>query len=139
MRVVLDTNVVVSALLWGGTPYRLLQQAVDGNIELFTSPTLVAELGKILARPHLAVKLAEQRTSIEELTALYLDFACLVSPLSTPRVVPDDPDDDHVVSCALSAHADAVVSGDHHLLALAKYEGIRILTAAEAVKIIGTP
>jgi putative PIN family toxin of toxin-antitoxin system len=137
MRVVLDTNVVVSALLWGGLPYRLLQAAVAGDIELFTSPTLVAELGEVLARPHLAAKLTEQHTSVAELAALYLDFARPVSPLLTPRVVPDDPDDDHVVACASAARAEAIVSGDRHLLRLAQYESTRILTVAQAVQIVG--
>ena len=137
MRVILDTNVVVSALLWGGAPYRLVQAAVAGDIELFTSPMLVTELGEILARKHLRAKLAEHHTSAAELTALYGDLARPVSPLATPRVVPYDPDDDHVVACALAASAEAIISGDRHLLRLAQYKGIRIFTVAQAVQIIG--
>lgn len=135
MRLVLDTNVVVSALLWGGLPYRLLQQAVDGDVELFTSPELVAELGDVLQRrPHLADKLAEKEMTVASLTLRYLNFAQVVSPLAAPRVVPNDPDDDHVVACALSAKADAIVSGDRHLLDLYDHQGIRIVTVAEAIK-----
>lgn len=140
MRLVLDTNVVVSALLWGGMPYRLLQQAVDGEAELFTSPTLVAELGDVLLRqPHLAAKLAEKNMTVVSLTTLYQNFAQVVSPLATPRVVPNDPDDDHVIACALVAKADAIVSGDRHLLDMHDHQGIRIVTVAEAVKLITTP
>ena len=54
MRPVLDTNVVVSAVIWGGMPYRLLQAATDGDLELYTSPALLAELRSVLAREHLA-------------------------------------------------------------------------------------
>ena len=57
MRVVLDTNVVVSALIWGGTPFQLLQDAA-GDIDLCTSPALLAELHTVLSRPHLASRLA---------------------------------------------------------------------------------
>ena len=75
MRLVLDTNVVVSALLWGGMPYRLLQQTVEGEAELFTSPTLVAELGDVLLRrSHLAVKLTEKGLTVASLTTLYLNL-----------------------------------------------------------------
>lgn len=137
MRLLLDTNVVVSALLWGGTPYRLLQLAVEGEVELFTSPVLAAELGEILARPHLAAKLIEQGTTADAVMTLYQEFARAVSPLFVPRVVPNDPDDDHVIACALAAQADIIVSGDKHLLGLREYQGMPIVTAAQAVKMIG--
>ena len=58
MRVVLDTNIVISALLWGGLPYRLLQLAVAGEIEVLTSPALLAELAEVLERTHLASRIA---------------------------------------------------------------------------------
>ncbi len=137
MRLVLDTNVVLSALLWGGTPYRLLQLAVEGEVQLFTSPALAAELREILARPHLAAKLLKKNITAVAVTALYLEFARSLSPLSVPRVVPDDPDDDHVVACAVAAKVNLIVSGDKHLLKLREFQGIRIVTAAQAIQFIG--
>lgn len=73
----------------------------------------------------------------DAVTALYLEFARAVSPLFVPRVVPEDPDDDHVIACALAAQADVIVSGDKHLLNLREYQGMHIITAAQAVKMIG--
>jgi predicted nucleic acid-binding protein len=70
----------------------------------------------------------------DAVTALYLEFARALSSLSVPRVVPDDPDDDHVVACAVAARVDVIVSGDKHLLKLREYQGIRMVTAAQAVK-----
>lgn len=137
MRLVLDTNVVVSALIWGGTPYKLLQAAADGNIELFTSPTLQHELRSVLARAHLAFRLANQRSSVEQAIALYGELAVSVSPLSTPRVVARDADDDHVIAAALAANAELVVSGDDDLLSIGSIENISIVTAAQAVQRIG--
>ncbi|MEB0140140.1 MULTISPECIES: putative toxin-antitoxin system toxin component, PIN family [unclassified Undibacterium] len=130
---VLDTNVVVSALLWCGMPYRLLQRAVEGDVELFPSPVLAAEFGEVLARPHLATKLLEQGTTANAVVALYLEFARVVSPLFVTCVVPDDPDDDHLIACALAAQANAIVSGDKHLLNLHVYQGMHIVTAAQAL------
>lgn len=132
----LDTNVVLSALLWGGMPYRLLQLTVECEAQLFISPVLAAELREILARPHLAAKLVEKGTKADAVTALYLEFARAVSPISVPRVVPDDPDDDHVIACAVAARADVIISGDKHLLKLREFQGIRIVTVAQAVKLI---
>jgi putative PIN family toxin of toxin-antitoxin system len=136
VRIVLDTNVVVSALLWGGTPYRLIQAAVDGALTLCTSPALLAELRGVLAREHLASRLERQSSSVEEALALYDGLAVTVSPETAPRVVVADPDDDHVIAAAVAAKADLVVSGDRHLLDLASHDGIRIVTPAEAVSII---
>lgn len=136
MRLVLDTNVVVSALVWGGTPLKLLQAAADGDIELYTSPALLAELMEVLERKPLASRLSRQRSSIEQAVGFYGELAISVSPLSTPRAVPGDADDDHVIAVALAARADLVVSGDKHLLSMGRYEGIAIVAAAEAVRCI---
>jgi putative PIN family toxin of toxin-antitoxin system len=57
MRAVLDTNVVVSALIWGGTPFGLLEAATDGRVDLATSPALLTELAAVLERPHLNKRL----------------------------------------------------------------------------------
>jgi putative PIN family toxin of toxin-antitoxin system len=98
VRIVLDTNAVVSGLLWHNTPYRLLERAVeDEATELFSSPALLAELTEVLERAHLAAKLAEHQTSVEALVALYGTFVQLVSPEAISRVAPD-PDDDEAIA-----------------------------------------
>jgi len=108
VRLVLDTNVVVSALAFGGTPLQLLHAAVTGDVLLFTSKALLAELREVLARPHLAGPLARKQSSVEQAIAKYGELALRVAPTSVPRVVPNDPDDDHVIACALAARADGV-------------------------------
>jgi putative PIN family toxin of toxin-antitoxin system len=133
MRVVLDTNVVVSGLIWGGKPYQLLRAATDGEIELFTSPLLLDELREVLARGHLVSRLAAKSppSSVAQAVRLYGELAVVVSPSATPKAS-RDPDDDEVLACALAAHADFIVSGDKDLLTLGSFEGIPILTAVEA-------
>lgn len=64
---------------------------------------------------------------------MYLNVAILVQPTAVPRVVPNDPDDDHVLACALAAHANLIVSGDRDLLDLSNYQQIPIVTPAEAL------
>jgi len=137
VRIVLDTNVVISALLSDGTPYRLIQAAVDGTLMLCTSPALLGELSKVLAREHLASRLERQSSSVEEALTLYAGLTVSVAPKAIPAVVPADPDDDQVAAAAVAAKADLIVSGDRHLLDLGIHRTIRIVAPAQALAQIG--
>jgi len=132
MRVVLDTNVVASALLWGGVPDQLLRAGRENRISLFTSTPLLAELTDILGRRKFEKKLAASGLTAEQIVDRYVALAMLVRPATIAPVILNDPDDDHVLSCAAAARADLIVSGDRHLLDLGRYQEIRIVNSAEA-------
>jgi len=138
VRIVLDTNVVVSALLWRGTPYRLFQAIRQReHAQLFTSAALLEELGKVLIRPTLAKRLTLIGRATHEVLADYIDAVELVTPLAIQPVVPADADDDQVVAAALAAEADLLVSGDRHLLALGRFLNILIVSPVDAARLIG--
>lgn len=132
MRLVLDTNTVVSGLLWDRTPSQLIDAGLEERIELFTSQALLLELEDVLPRPKLARRVAASGLSVAQLVARYALLAQSVSPAPIERVS-EDPDDDHVLACAIAAKADLVVSGDSDLLKLGQYHGIPIVTVAEAL------
>ena len=95
MRIVLDTNVVLSALLWRGTPHRLFQSIRrNEHVLLFSSVALLTELAEVLVRPASAKRLALVGREAHELLADYIDAVELVTPSSVPRVVAADADDD---------------------------------------------
>ena len=136
MRLVLDTNVVASGLLWDGRPARLIDAAQANEVELFTSRVLLAELTRILRRAKFTKAIAASGASLEALVLGYAELAILVTPVQIPPTVLDDPDDDHVLACALAGNAELVVSGDRDLLWLKTFRDIPIITPAEAMRII---
>jgi putative PIN family toxin of toxin-antitoxin system len=134
LRLVLDTNVVIAGLLWQGPPRRLLQAAIDGEIELATSQALLDELAHSLAYPKFAKRIAAFNTTIAALVQQYAAIAAATPAAAIRPSVPGDPDDDQVLACALAAQADLVVSGDAHLLNLKHFHHMLIVTPRVAVE-----
>jgi putative PIN family toxin of toxin-antitoxin system len=126
MRVVADTNIFISALMFGGLPGTFLDLAFAGSFLLVASPILLDELDeKLRLKFELLPADADLiRTRIEAV-------ADIVSATVTLSVIKADPDDDRVLECAVTGRADAIVSGDRHLLNLGSYEGIRIITVRQ--------
>ena len=102
------------------------------RVTLFTSAPMLAELTDILSRPKFEKKIAASLLSVDRLVDLYAELAALVRPAAVPRLAPD-PDDDIVIGTAIAAKADFIVTGDRSLLALAEYEGGRIISVNEAL------
>ena len=130
MRVVADTNTVVSGLLWRGNPRRILDAARAGDINLFTTAVLLAELEDVLSREKFAERLAAAGVVPRDLVLGYAALASVIEPSEIEPVILADPDDDAVLACAVAAHSKVIVSGDSHLLNLRQYQDIRIVTAA---------
>lgn len=140
MRIVLDTNVVPSALLWRGKPYRLLEAIRKrSDVHMYSSTALLEELADVLTRPPAAKRLEIIGKTARVVLADYIDAIERVEPVELPRVVPGDADDDHVVACAVAARAASSVSGDSDLLSMGAHAGIDIVSAAMAVEQLGAP
>jgi len=128
IKVVLDTNVLVSALLFTGSLSRLVSLWQERRFALVVSGDILVEYLRVLAYPKFGLAAAEVKFLIEEVV---LPFADTVNPLATPAVVCEDPADDKFLHAAVAGRARFIVSGDRHLLALGVYRGARIVTARE--------
>lgn len=137
MRVVADTNTVVSGTLWHGNPRRILDAARDDLIELFTSKALLAELQNVLRRGKFAERLLLSNHTAHEVVRNYAYLATVIHVEETERVVIRDPDDDAVIACAKASHSDFIVSGDNDLLDLGEHQGIRILDPTDFLSDLG--
>jgi putative PIN family toxin of toxin-antitoxin system len=125
-RVVADTNVFISALMFGGLPGRFLNLALGREFTLITSKALLDELDEKL-RGKFAVSESDAWTIRAKLEA----NAILADPDFELNAVPSDPDDNRVLECALAGNADTIVSGDRHLLRISSFEGIAIVTVRQ--------
>jgi uncharacterized protein len=123
MRIVADTNVIVSALVFGGVPRRVLELVEDGLCELYYSHEIQAETRRVLRE-----KFAWSGEAVDRYLQELWRLGHNVVPRRKVSEIKNDPDDDRILECALAANADAVVSGDRHLLRLGEFEGIVILT-----------
>ena len=134
MRAVIDTNVLISGLLWRGPAYAALQAVRSGEIGFVSSPALLAELSEVLARPKFDAVLSRSQVPREVLMAQARALAEVIDPPPLPQPVCRDPDDDDVLALALAAQADVIISGDDDLLTLHPFEGIAILSPLAALQ-----
>ncbi len=128
-RVVADSNVYVSAIVFGGKPMMLLDLAEEGEIELFTSEQILSETFRILRD-----KFHHTSDQLEAARLHVATIAKSVTPTEILKVVTLDPDDDRVLECAVAAGATNIVTGDKHLLGLSSFRGIRIQRPAEFLR-----
>ena len=127
MRVVLDTNILISAFVFpGGSPEAVYRLALEERIELVTSPFLLAEFGRVLTE-----KFGRDLRASTEAVAQVVGISIVVEPSEAIRVIEADPEDDMVLNAALEARAEVIVSGDRHLLQLRSWRGIVIEKASD--------
>lgn len=135
-KIVLDTNVWVSALLWGGKPAALIKAAEESKVSVFASESIVGEISHVLTYPKLARIYQAEGLRFEELIAAVLKVVKFVEVDKKVDVVAEHPADDKFVECALTAGAEYVVSGDKHLLNLGNYRKIRVVSVREFLQVI---
>ena len=126
IRIVADTNIYISALMFGGPPGVFLDLALKRAFQLVTSAALLDELDEKL-RGKFAVALEDAQIIRGRLESA----ASLVVPGFVLSVIADDPDDNRVLECAVAGKADVIVSGDRHLLQLGSFEDISIMTVRQ--------
>ena len=131
-RAVLDTNTLISAWFWEGNESRLVEELEEGTILGYTSIHLVEELRRALRYP----KFNLTEDEVESIIDYYLLILKTVPPKQTLNIVPENPEDNRILECALESKADYIVSGNHHLLNLEEFRGIKIVRAAKLLSIL---
>ena len=139
MRVVVDTNVAVSGLLWPGPPNQILKWARERILEIVACEQTTDELRRVLQYKRFAQRLSTLETNGAEVFAYFLNLVFFVpAPERIPQEIVEDPFDNFFLALAAYHSARLIISGDRHLLALGEYEDIQIVTPSEACRVIET-
>jgi len=130
MKIVVDTNVLISALGWQKSEHRLLKSVFQGEIKLFMSPQIMEEFIQVSQRK----KFNFTSDEIEEFVTSLIEICDMVIPQETINVIKEDPTDNMFLECAVEAKVDYIISGDKHLLKLVEFRGIGIMNASSLLK-----
>jgi len=137
LKVVLDANIFVSALINPhGKPAQILNYVFENKIRLFTSPSIIEELERVLSYSRLMKRHGLEEEELKEFISELLSIMPLTEEEKIIKVIMEDLSDNKYLSCALNAKVDFIVSGDVHLLNLGQYEEIRITTPAQLLEIM---
>ncbi len=128
--VVIDTNIILSALGWGGTPGKVIDLCLEGKCKMVVSQPILQEIEDVLNRPCFGFIASDLK---KEFLITLSEMAEIINP-STKISASRDPKDDKFIEVAIAAGAKYIVSGDKDLLTLKSYGTVTIITAAEFVK-----
>ena len=130
MKVVLDANIFVSAVISGkGNPARVLQLRLDEEMEVVLTLAILEEIRRVIYYPRLRKAHRLPDKEIELFLRLIAERAAFIEPNVELQVVVDDPDDDMYIECAVSSNAEFIITGDKHLVDIESYAGIQIVNA----------
>lgn len=134
MRVVLDTNVVISAFLNpGGIPAQLVELWRQERFEVVITEPILEEYIRVLQYPRIQTRL---KLDISEVADDFREFSTLVEPGEPLKVIKDDPDDNKIVECAVAGGCEFIISGDIHLQSLKQYQGIQVLSPSAFLTVL---
>ncbi|MDZ7700083.1 MAG: putative toxin-antitoxin system toxin component, PIN family [Deltaproteobacteria bacterium] len=137
MNIVIDTNVAVSGLLWGGPPNQILKWARDKRIRVPACKKTIDEFERVIRYPKFSSRLSALEIDPQRVLSYFHDLITYMPiPDSIPAIIEADPFDDLFLALALASHARLIISGDKHLLDLKTYQNIQIVTPSEGVAVI---
>ena len=135
VKVVIDTNVLVSAVISkDSSPADVVRLAILGEIENYTSEDILAEVERILNSEKVLQRISSKHK--DDIIRIYRLISIKVSPKIRVNVIERDPSDNKFLETALEAKADFIITGDHHLLELREFRGVKILSPSDFLKLL---
>ncbi|MDP2749234.1 MAG: putative toxin-antitoxin system toxin component, PIN family [Nanoarchaeota archaeon] len=135
LKLVLDTNTMVSGLIWRGNEFQLLEKVESGEAIMFVSNEIIRELNIVMQRPKIQKYLMESGSSAEQLIEKIVRISESIVP-DIEEEICRDKKDNKFIECALAANSDYIVSGDEDLLSMKEFRNIKIVKTSQILKLI---
>lgn len=138
MKIVLDTNVLISGTFWTGDSFKILNKIDKEEIELIISEDLIKEYEKIINSDEIIEKITDKKLILNKVVQKVINNSVIVEPKQKFNVVKDDAKDNKIIEAAIEGKADYIISQDKHLLKLKSYQGIKIISPEEFLEILSS-
>lgn len=136
MKITIDTNVIISGSLWIGASDKILEKVENQEIELILSKEIINEFSQVLNYEEIKDKIRDKGLEIRRTVGKISSISKLVVPLEKFDIIKEDPDDNIILECAVEGKVDYIISQDKHLLKLKEFQGIKIISPENFLKIL---
>lgn len=131
MKIVLDTNVLISATFWDGDSNKIIEKVERKEIELVLSKDIIEEFAKVLDYREIKEKIKNKNLEMKRTIEKIISLSTIVDPIEKLNIVKEDSDDNKILECAKAGDVDFIITNDAHLLRLKQFEKIRIIPPRE--------
>jgi len=135
MKITVDTNVLISATFWKGDSNVIIEKVENKKVELVLSRDIIKEFSEVLAYKEIQDKIKNKNLEMKRTAEKIEAISSIVELKQRFNIVKDDPDDNKVIECAKAGNVKFIISSDNHLLKIKEFEGIKIITPKEFLKI----
>ncbi len=136
MKVTVDTNILVSATFWYGDSNEIIDRVERKEIELFLSKEIIEEFARVLNYEEIQEKIKNKNLEMKRTVEKIASLSLIVEATEKLNVLKEDADDNKILECAKAGKVDFIISNDNHLLKLKEFEGIKIFSSSDFLKII---
>lgn len=134
MKIVVDTNILVSSSFWNGASDKVIKIVENSGATLFLSEEIINEFSEVLEYEEIKDKIKNKNLEMKRTIEKIISLSSIITPLTKLNIC-QDPEDNIILECAKEANADYIITQDNHLLKLSSFEGIKIITPEEFLKI----
>ena len=135
LRVTLDTNVLMSGILWDGEASKLLRLVEEKKIQCFVSIEILAEYDRVIRSSEIMDKVCDYDIRIKSAVIKIIEICSIVEPKTKILAIKEDPDDDKILECAIEAKVDYIITYVQHILKLKEFSGIKIVSPSEFLRL----